>query len=366
MARPKAPPLWIVDTAKQFSRKLTRFQRKLAPPSATLIELVSARWRPHAIFVLAQLEIADVLGDGPKDVGAIAKAVGADEGALYRVLRALAHDGLLTRPSPRTFGLTKVTDTLRSDHPRSVRQFVRMLMADYNSQSWARLTEAVKTGEPQFQELHQGRSLWQWIADEAPEAGELFHDSMKELTRLALPLFLATYDFCQYNKILDIGGGQGTLIAGILAHATEATGGVLDLPQALEKAPEVLRATGVEARCELIAGNAFEAVPAGWDAYVLKNILHGLPDAPLSALLNNLRRQLTADAHLLVIEALVPSGPKGTHPSHLDLQMLIGAGGRERTVTEYRQLFADHGFTLKQVVRNAGIFALMVVVPVDS
>ncbi len=360
--RPKGPPLWAVDAVKHISRKLTRFQRKLAPAPAALVELVASRWRAHAIRVVAEFGIADVLANGPRDIQDIATAVGADVEALHRVMRALAHDGLLTRQGTR-FGLTPMTDALRTDHPRSVRAVVRMLMADYNQETWIRLLDAVKTGEPQFAAHHGGRSVWEWFAEEAPDIGQLFHDAMLDLTRLARPLLLAAHDFGQYRRILDIGGGQGTLISGILSANPTVHGGVLDLPAALEKTPHVLREAGVETRCELIEGNAFESVPGGWDAYVLKHILHGLSDAPLATVLKHLRAGMDQAAKLLVIEALVPGGDKGVYPANLDMQMLVSSGGRERSEAQYRELFDAHGFALREVARTAGPYAVMVVEP---
>ena len=353
--KPKGPPLWAVDAAKKLSKGLARLQRKLAPASATLLELVSGVWRPHAIWIVAELGIADHLEKGPLHVDEIARRTSTNADALRRILRPLAHDGILAMPSPDTFALAALSEPLRSSHPTSMRQTVRQSLASWNRETWGALLDAVRTGEPQFPALHGGKNLWEWFAAEAPEAGRVFHDSMGELTRMTLPLLVAAYDFGKHARILDLGGGNGTLIAGILRAYPNARGGVLDLAGAIGDAPRMLDAAGVRDRVELVEGNIFEdSIPTGWDAYVLKHILHGATDALIARVLGSVREAMTPNARLVVIEMIVPEHGQGIYPAFLDLQMLVGAGGRERSVAEYRALFEQHGLKLESVARTAG------------
>lgn len=361
MPKPKGPPLWAVDAAKRFSRGLTRFQRKMAPPAATLMEIVAGKWRAHAIWLVAELGIADLLKDGPRDVASLAAATRTHEEALLRVLRPLAHDGILARRGEREFALTALSQPLRSDHPSSVRQTIRQSMAPHTQQLWAELLDSVRTGEPAFPRLHGGRDVWTWFAEEAPELGKIFHDSMAELTRMSVPLLVGSYDFCQHPRILDLGGGQGVLIAGILGACPQVRGGILDLKEALAAAPATLEREAVADRVELIEGSILAAIPAGWDAYLMKHIIHGMRDPALATILAGVREAMTPTSRLLVVEMLVPEGNSGVYPAALDLQMLIASGGRERSVSEYRQLFAAHGLRLVEVVRNASPTALLVV-----
>lgn len=361
MPKPKGPPLWAVNAAKRVSRGMTQLQRKMAPPAATLIEIMAGKWRPHALWLVAELGIADLLKDGPRDVASLAQATGTNADALLRVLRPLAHDGILARRGDREFALTALSQPLRSDHPRSVRQTIRQSMAVHNQRTWSELLEVVRTGEPAFPRQHGGRDLWTWFAEEAPELGRIFHDSMAELTRMTVPLLVASYDFGRHPRILDLGGGQGALIAGILQAYPQVHGGLLDLQEALAEAPRTLEREAVADRVELIGGSISDEIPAGWDAYLMKNILHGLNDAGLATILGKVREAMTPAARLLVLEMLVPEGDTGVYPAFIDLQMLVGAGGRERSASEYRQLFAAHGLRLDEVVRNASPTALLVV-----
>lgn len=359
--KPKGPPLWAVDAAKRLSRGLTRVQRKLAPASATLLELVMGAWRPQAIWVIAELGVADHLEGGPLSADELARRTGTNADALRRILRPLAHDGVLAMPSPDTFALTALSEPLRSAHPATIRNTIRQSLARWNHQTWGELLEAVRTGEPQFPRLHDGKPLWAWFATEAPDAGRVFHASMAELTKLSLPLLVAAYDFGRHARILDLGGGNGTLVAGILRAYPQVRGGVLDVPAALAEAPAVLDAAGVRDRVELIEGDAFAHVPGGWDAYLLKHILHGANDDGLAKILGTVREALTPAARLVVIEMIVPEHGHGVYPAYLDLQMLVGAGGRERSVEGYRALFASHGLRLESVARTAGPTSVLVV-----
>ncbi|HEY8379368.1 MAG TPA: methyltransferase [Nannocystis sp.] len=333
----------------------------MAPPSATLMEIVAGKWRPYALWVVAELGIADLLKDGPRDVAELARATGTNEEALLRILRPLAHDGILARRGEREFALTALSQPLRSDHPSSVRQTIRNAMGPYNQRSWAELLEVVRTGEPAFARLHGGRNIWTWFAEEAPELGQIFHDAMAQMTRMAVPLLVASYDFGQHPRILDLGGGQGVLIAGILKAFPHVRGGILDFKEALAAAPATLEREGVADRVELIEGDIFAAIPTGWDAYMMKHIIHGMTAPSLAKLLTGVREAMTASSRLLVIEMLVPEDDSGVYPASLDLQMLIASGGRERSASEYRQLFAAHGLRLVDVVRNASPNTLLVV-----
>lgn len=363
MTRPKGPPLWAVDLAKRASQRLTRLQRRLAPASATLLELASSVWRPHALGVVAELGIADLLEAGPETAAALAAKTGTHPDALRRVLRPLAHDGIFAYREPDTYALAPLSQPLRAAHPASVRQTIRQLTSAWHKRAWAELLEVVRTGEPSFPRLHGGRDLWSWFAAEAPDQGALFHASMAELTRLLVPLLTAVYDFARHPRILDVGGGQGALVAGIVRAFPSVTAGILDLPGALAGAPAALEAAGVRDRVELIEGNLLDGIPTGWDAYLMKHILHGAPEAVVARMLGTARAALAPSARLLVLEMLVPEDDAGVYPAFMDLEMLVGAGGRERRASEYEALFAAHGLRLEAVVRTASPTAMLVAAP---
>jgi hypothetical protein len=354
----KGPPLFIIDAAKRLHRGLTTVQRKMAPPSAVLMEIASSGWRPRALGVVARLGIADLMASGPRDVADLAREAEVNEDALHRVLRALAHDGIFDMPAPRRFGLTSLSEPLRSDHASSMRHVVMMMDAGYRHESWSRIDESVKTGEPVFRKIH-GRDLWSYFEDH-PQDGRVFHRAMAEITRTVAPLCAAAYDFGRFTSIVDLGGGDGELIACLLKAHPSLRGVILDFEASMAEAPEVLRRAGVEDRCRLEVGNMFEGVPAGHDAYLMKNIVHGFADAELTPLFALLRQAMKAGTKLVLLEMLVPDEPGGVHPSFLDLEMLVGSGGRERSQGEYAALLAKNGFALEEVARTPSPIAVIV------
>jgi hypothetical protein len=273
----------------------------------------------QALHVVATLEVADRLADGPRTSDELAAAVGAHAGTLYRVLRALATVGVFREEDGRRFALTPVSECLRSD-------------ADEPVGGWAAMV-----GRPY---------VWGAYRTEHPEEGAIFDRAMSDLTRRTHPSTIAAFDFSRFGTVVDVGGGNGTLLVALLQAHPDMRGVLLDLPHAIAEAKRRIADAGVEDRCEAIAGSFFDDVPAGGDAYVLRAILHDWDDEPATAILRRVREAAGNTATLVVIERDL--GPPNEIPEakFSDLNMLVVPGGRERTIAEYRDLFAAAGFRL--------------------
>ena len=213
--RPQSPPVGVIDAIRTLGSLLTRVTRKLAPPPIPLLEIVASHWRFHALGVVARLGIADLLAGGQREVAELARATGTHEDSLFRVLRALASDGLLERPAERVFGLNDILAPLRSDHPSSLLHTVIQITAPWSQRTWEGLGQSVRDGHPAFERIF-GKTLWAFFEDQ-PEEGRHFHASMTELSRLDKRPIAAAYNFSPHRRILDLGGGSGQLLAGILA-----------------------------------------------------------------------------------------------------------------------------------------------------
>ncbi|MEV0330270.1 methyltransferase [Micromonospora echinospora] len=348
----------LVDAVRAVGSALSGTSRRLAPPPASLLDAASGFWRTHALGAVARLGVADQLTDGPRDVAALAAATDADEDSLFRVLRALAADGIFRRTGPRTFALNTLAEPLRSDHPRSVRHTLIQISSGWNQRIWSDLTATVTEGSPAFPRQYGG-FLWDYFA-EHPDEGEHFHRSMRELSRLDMPQILAAHDFGRYERIADVGGGSGQLLAGILSAHPHLCGVLYDLPAATADAPTVLGAAGIADRVEVVNGSFYDHVPPGCDAYLMRNIVHGLTDEQARPVLARLRPAFGPRTRLLVLDCLVPEGSGGSHPGFLDLQMMVGSGGRERSAAEMAALFAANGFQLVDVRRTPGPTAIFV------
>jgi len=353
------PPPFVIDAVRAVDRALERAQRRMAPPSAIVLQMVADRWRPQALGVVARLGIADRLAGGPVAVSELARATETNEDALGRVLRALARDGVFAEPTPGTFANNTLSEVLKTDHPSSMRHTVIQTTSTRNNTCWDRLEDSVRTGEPVFTKLF-GKDLWGYFEDHPKEA-EHFHGSMQELTRMSAPLIAAAYDFGRFKSIVDIGGGSGELLATVLAAHPGLRGAVYDLEAAVVEAPETFRKAGLEARAEVLRGSFFDRIPDGFDAALMKHIAHGYSDDAIAPVLEKVRKALGPNGTLVVVEMLVPDTNDGTHPAFLDLQMLVGsANGRERTRDDFERLFKRAGLELADVIRTISPVTLLV------
>jgi ubiquinone/menaquinone biosynthesis C-methylase UbiE len=183
-----------------------------------------------------------------------------------------------------------------------------------------------------------------------PRNAQIFNQAMSEVTAIMEPAILAAYDFSGFNKIVDVGGGRGTLIGSILRTCPNARGVVLDLPHVIELGRQHIQEQGLSARCDLVSGDFFESVPEGGDAYILKWVVHDWDDERSIAILKKCHRAMQPNSKLCVIEAVIPAGNQPFLHKFMDLNMLVMAGGRERTEAEYRALFDAAGFHLNRIM----------------
>ena len=349
-------PTALVHSVQKLRRGLAHLHRHLQPSEYTLLELVTAKWRSSALEAIARLGVADELYQGERDAYELAAQLGLHGEALFRVLRALASDGLLRRQGNR-FALNAITRPLAALAPNSMRNAVLSAGSAHNRSLWANIELGVKSGTPVFDELH-GESFWEHLAKH-PEVAEEFDASMAEYTREAAGLLAASYDFGRFETLVDLGGGAGELLATILAAYPKLKGIDLDLPHALRRAPDTFRRLGVEARAQVVAGSVFDAIPAGHDAYLLKNVLHEMLDDAAHDALCKIRRAMRRGGRLFIVENVVPE-EKGPYLQFLDLVMLLGSGGKERTRTEFAELLASAGFAIERVIENASPMSLIV------
>lgn len=327
------------------------------PPPAAMMGLITGYWISQAVGAVAQLGVADGLTDGPRGSDELAQVVGADPRALYRVLRLLASIGVFAENPPGSFGLTPLGETLRSDAPGSVRNFAITETAPGHWLPWGRLLESVKTGQPMARAA-LGMDLFDWYAQDPEEAG-FFNAAMGNLSALAAGELVRVYDFSPVRTVADVGGAHGVLLAAVLQANPAARGILFDLPHVIETAKEVLDAQGLADRCELVSGDFFEAVPAGADLHLLKQILHDWNDEQSTRLLSNCHRSLTAGGKLLLVEMVIPPDNRPSPALAMDLNMLVLLGGRERTEEEYRRLLDGAGFRLEQVIPTHSPFSVI-------
>jgi hypothetical protein len=321
--------------------------------SGAMMRLITSAWAARMVHTAAELRIADHLADAPLDAGALAAATAAHAPSLARLLRALAAIGLLREDDDRRYALTPLGATLRSDAPGSMRPWVLLCFSDDQGKAWEALTHAVKTGEHAYRHIF-GVDKWTRLAQH-PEAARLFDAAMQSLTEGANGALIAHYPFGDFRWIVDVGGGNGSLLMPVLARTPSLRATVFDLPHVADAARARIAEAGLSDRYDSVGGDAFAAVPAGADAYVLKGVLHDWEDREALAILRTVRAAMREGARLLVIERVLP---ERIDPSDLltpgrfihDINMMLNPGGRERTEAEFWDLLARAGFRLTRTV----------------
>jgi len=313
-----------------------------------LIKMMLGFQLSRAIFVAAELGLADLLADGAQTVAELATATGTQPDMLRRLLRALAGCGIFAEEPDGRFALSALAGPLRSDAPGgSAREYARFLGQPFAQRPWEEMIGSLRTGRSGF-ELVYGATFFDYLAANPAERA-VFAEAMSSNTSREADAVVAAYDFTGPGRIIDIAGGQGVLLAAILAASPEATGVLFDLPPVIA-ATKISSDSSVAARCELVSGDMFTAVPPGGDVYLLKRTVHDWHDDRAAALLRHCRDAMNEGGRILITEMVVPAGNEPHLAKHYDLTMMVMAGGVERTAEEYARLLGLAGLELARII----------------
>jgi hypothetical protein len=319
-------------------------------------ENITAYWVTQLMGAAARLGVADQLESGALPVSELAARVGAHPRALYRALRACAALGVFTEEPGQAFANNDLSRTLRSNVPGSMRDLAIAQSAPGHWRPWELLTKAIKTGESTAGEA-LGGDLWSWYRGH-PEESAAFTGAMDNLAAQVAAEVNRAIDFSRVGRVVDVGGANGTLVSAVLRAFPDTRGVLLDLAHVVEPVKKTLAAIGLAERCEAVAGDFFEAVPRG-DVMLLKQILHDWNDEQCILLLRNCADSLPRGGRVLVVETIMS---EDGHPcrAHLtDVNMLVLLPGRERTATEYGQLFTAAGLKLERVHPTQSPFSIV-------
>jgi O-methyltransferase domain/Dimerisation domain len=320
--------------------------------------MITGYWLSQPIYCAAKLGLADLLKDSSKSATELASLTGVHAQSLYRVLRLLASIGVFAETETGQFELTPLAQCLQTDHPESMRAYAIMMGEEWQWQPWGKLLHSVRTGKPAFDSMF-GVDCFQYFARNA-EAAAIFDEAMTGFSAIEVNAVTAAYDFSPFTKVIDIGGGQGRLIATILMAHPHTQGILFDMPHVIAEARSHIEATGIADRCELLAGDFFEAVPAGGDAYVLKRVIHDWDDERTIAMLKNCHRAMLPKGRLVIIEMVIAPGNEPFFGKQLDVELLLTTpGGRERTEAEYRSLLSAAGFELTTITPTESLVSVI-------
>jgi len=318
-------------------------------PQARMFELIIGRWISQLIYVAAKLEIADLLKDGPRTVDELATQAEVQAPALYRVLRALASVGVFAEIKGKRFQLTPLAVTLRKSVPGSMRAAALMLGEKYLGDAWEHLLHGVLTGERPFVTAH-GAPMFEYLENH-PEDLKIFGEAMTSVSTTENPAIAAACKLSGVGTLVEVGGGNGSLLAAILKANRKLKAIHFDLPSVSMRARQEghLSEKGIAERCSHETGDFFEAVPKGGDAYLMKRVLHDWTDEQCAKILANCCAAMNKKGRVLVVDHVIPAGNRPDRGKLLDIQMLI-IGGRERTKEEFGALFKKAGLKLTRVI----------------
>jgi len=317
-------------------------------PFETLRQISGGYCLSRSIHVLAELNVADALGDEALSAAELAKTVGADADALFRVLRLACAHGVFEQVGD-SFRHSPASRMLCSDHPQSMRAFVRMFGLAVNWDAYRELEYSVRSGQ-RATERTLPDGLWHYLGQHE-EANNIFNATMLAKAQGQIPAILACYNFSRFELIGDIAGGRGHLLSAILDAAPHTKGILFDLPHVVKQASGL-----ASSRLTLQSGDFFRDVLPSCDAYLLMEIIHDWPDKKAVAILKAVRQAAPTEATLLLIEAIVPAGPEPDWSKMLDIHMLTLLGGKQRTLREYQTLLEQSGFMFqREIDTGAGI-----------
>jgi hypothetical protein len=318
------------------------------PPHTQLVQMGMAHWGSQILYAAAKLNLADHLGQGPKSANELSGPTSTHAPSLYRLMRTLASLGLFTEDATHRFSLTPLGEALKTGAPGAARATILTVANETWARGFAQLLYSVQTGRSGFEKM-LGMPIFDWLAAN-PEDASLFNETMVGIHGAEPPAVAAAYDFTKFKTIVDVGGGTGNLLTTILAKYPESRGVLYDVPHVVRDATAVVTAKGLADRITMEGGSFFERVPAGGDAYLLSHIIHDWSEGQCLTILHNCRRAMHKTSRLLIIEMVLPAGD-APHPGKiLDMMMLVGPGGQERTEQEYGELLTKADLRLNRIV----------------
>jgi hypothetical protein len=357
MKMPWVPPVGLFRMINGLRVLLRKMAGAMVPPTVAVFEKAQQTWLAKSINVACELNLADILKAGPKSISEIARECHSHEESLYRLMRALAGEGIFREMPGKVFSNTRLSAALTDDEG-SMKFMIRHQLHDANWEMIGLLNHSVTTGENAARKV-LGAGIFDYLSQH-PEKNELYNKAMTNTSDLSASAILSACSFRRFKTIVDIGGGEGRLLAKILQKNSKAQGILFDFPHVVAGADKTFDRTGTGNRIRIMGGNFFEDIPPGGDCYLMKNILHAFDDETCIGLLKTISRRMDRQARLLIIEAVISENNKPEFGKLFDLQMLLGTdGGKERTRREFDNILSQAGFRLKKVIRTVSPFSVV-------
>jgi O-methyltransferase domain len=341
-----------------MGERLHNLNNEKSSPEEILINMIHGSLATQLVSVAAMLGVADHLDDGPKSSNELANTLEVHPRYLYRLMRALASQGVFFELENEHFEHNAASELLRTDVPNSIRYFAILKGVNWQWLPQGELFHMVKTGETAFDNVH-GKNYFDYLNSDAA-ATDVFNKAMTGFTQTDIDAVIHAYDFSEFETIIDIGGGEGSLLAGILKKNSRVNGIVADRPEVLEDTQRRLALEGVANRCQTVAIDFFNSVPGGGNVYIMRKVIHDWDDADSIKILTNCREQMADDARLMIVEVVVPPPNESNLATLFDIEMMIYHGGAERTEAEFQNLLHESGFNLTEIIPTQSLSSIIV------
>lgn len=351
------PPVWVFSITNKLRSIFKKLYYAFVPANMAVFEKSQGFWIAKAISVACELNLAEILGEEKKSLEEIAEEAGVNDSALYRLMRALAGEGIFKETRPKVFKNNHFSKAL-IQKPGNLKNMIMHQLNDTNWKVVNELKHTVVSGKNASQKLF-GTDIFTHL-EKTPEKNALYNKAMTETSRLSSASMVAAYSFRKINTLVDLGGGEGMLLYTILQKNEKLKGVLFDLPHVVATATQLAIDYDVEKRVQIISGSFFKDKLPVSDAYLLKNILHAFDDETCIKLLKKVHNALDQKGKILVIEAVVGENNKAEFGKMFDLQMLIGTeNGKERTKNEFKSIIEASGFRLNRVIRTVSPFCIV-------
>ncbi|MFM9965887.1 MAG: methyltransferase [Planctomycetaceae bacterium] len=328
----------------------------MTSPRDELYRLIAGFWTTQAIHVAVRLRIPDLLASRARTADELAAETGTHARSLFRLLRALSSSGVFHEDVEHRFALTPLSECLLSSNAGSLSSLAWM-RGDWQYRAWGDLLHNVQTGETAFDHVF-GEPLFEFLRH-TPENAAIFDQGMVGVHGRETDAMLTAFDFSGIRVLADIGGGNGSVLAAVLAKNPSLRAILFDRADVVDRAQINLHQAGVADRVQFIAGDFFQSIPSGADTYFLRHIIHDWDDRQATTILKNCRAAMPADGRLLLAEFVLPDGPEPFHGKWFDLAMMVVTGGQERTESEYRRLLDNCGFAWRRAVPTASELSII-------
>ena len=317
---------------------------------------IRAPLEPQLLYLAVKLGIPDLLRDGPRTSTDLAQQAAVHAPSLHRVLRGMVILGIVQEEANDHFSLTTKGTFLQRDHPDTL--YHDALITGELLPVWASLLHSVQTGEPAF-DMVFGMGMFTYTAQHS-ELEQHFNRQMAGMTTVIAAAVVEAYDFAGVETVVDIGGGYGTLLTGILEEYPAVAGVLFDLPEVIASARKQLAVNSIGERIDFVPGDFFQSVPAGGDRYVLQVVIHDWDDAAAIRILTSCARAMRDDSRIMLIERLLPEKAVDAPAIiHGDLNMLVLTGGRERSGQEYERLLRAAGLEATQIIPTQSQWSIL-------